>query len=389
MRPVYCLNRGTPLISKLSPVLLEEYDLATLVSKGYITYIDTQQQLNCFLAPTYSDLTPQSDYLYVSPDSNISFLGNLLPLVSNNAAHRGSLSLRLLDQALGGRKDKSTFKYKETKAEYLLNADLSMLSTSLEEKLEERIGQNVVLCLQSQETEEDSLTMNDFALQRGLMHSILQKRVSQEFKISDGHYSYRVSDKMERPIPVLEKDHLPAVDSLVQEEPIMALAGEESGSNVQHYRKVRSPNNRSYISQIKVGTTTPDVGSVDFIFSKLNKVSVGDKLGTRNGLKGVVSKTVSQLDLLIPENGVNPSVYASNHTINSRMILGTLIEAFLSKAAASNGIVTRAAIFVNRKADDDNLNKMINEARALLKKENLDPAGFDNLYCVQTFRVTK
>ena len=382
LKPFYVVLKEEPLICKLDTKTYEEMSLKDLISKGYVVYLDFTEQLNRLIAPTYSDLTKQTEVLHLNPGVYLSYLGSSLPLVSSNAAHRASLSLRLVDQAVGSKLNKTEFKYNELKVEYLVNSDPSILRTSFEDLTEESLGQNLILSFMHGEVEEDSLVMNRSAIQRGVLDSVMWKRTLKELKKEEGRFNYQVNDKIENPIQTLEEDHLPRVGTLINESPILVLDEMEDLSKAV---TIKSPHTPYYINQISVDSPIEDTGVVEFRFSKLRKVEEGDKLGTRYGLKGVIGKLVSELDLLIPRDGVTPSLLISNHVISSRMVIGPLLEVFLTKAAVIKGEFLEIPVF----GEDTDLVELVRDAQRVLSDSGSDPKGYQSVFDVSTLKEVK
>ena len=382
LKPFYLVQKEEPIILKLSLEQFISTDIKSLISRGYITYLDFQEELNYKIAPTIEDITKETQVLHVNPAVYLSYSGSGLPLVSTNAAHRAALALRLTDQSIGGKLDKAKFKYNELKIQYLVNSNPSILRTSFDDHLIENIGQNLIVAFMHGQNEEDSVVINKSSIERGLLDSVMWKRILKEIaKDQNNKFNYEINDKLDFPILSLEEDSLPKVGSLVNEDVVLVV----DEGNLNRPTKVNSPHTHYYINEIAIDTPIEEAPLVEFKFSKLRKVGEGDKIGTRYGLKGILSKPVSELDLVIPKNGSCPSLIISNHVINSRMIIGPLLELYLTKAAVLEGKPIVAPVFV----EENTIPELVSHAKQILIKNNYDGTGYDELFDVCTNTMKK
>ena len=365
LKPVYNLKK----INLLSP----QDTLDQLIQKGLLCYLDCQEE-SASVITSFNEFDLSANYSEVNPSSYLSYLASSLPFISSNAAHRATLSLRLSDQALGSKINKDKFEKGEPKSEFLIKTDPSIIRTAQEEHFEQCLGQNTIIGFYHYEVEEDSVSLNRSAVERGLFDSMMIRVISKQSLKKDAQkYNYQVESTESN----LESDYLPKIGSTVDNQTILNL---DQKNDVLRLTKVKSPPTFFDLEDLTLYAQEGQSCSIDFKFSKLQKIGVGDKLGTRAGLKGVISDLKSELDSWLPENGVNPSLYLSTHVINSRMIVGPLMEVLFSKAYVINGQVLKVPCFLE-KEETENLHLKV---KSILENASMDPRGYEAGYDLAT-----
>jgi len=371
MKLVYPVEAGVPLVLKLKQ---KDLSIKEMLKKGFLTYIDAKEEAYANIACDYADLTQQTDYLYINKDAYLSFMCNSIPLASVNATHRYSLSMRLLDQALGRPEKKFNGFYNQKKFQYLVDAHPSVLKTIFEDKFLENLRQNLICAFGQSNVEEDAVHLNRSAVQRGLFLHIINKKIEKSFEdiINFTPNSDVLNLILKNPSDVFKDGYL-RVGQFMDSKPVLF----EQGFTKMEGHLVKSPPSLFNLSKVayKLEKSTHSC-DIKLTFTKVRKPSVGDKIGTRNGLKGVISELTHEYELPFTNTGINAAFIFSNHAIVSRTVIAPLLEIYLSKAIAVAGKSIRTTSFVSSNL----IEELKTKAKRVLEEAQMDPAGQEKIY---------
>jgi DNA-directed RNA polymerase beta subunit len=349
-----------------------------LITEKYIVYLDVEEELYAKIAATRQDITLDTEYLHMNASAYLSYSTNYLPFCNNNATHRATLSLRLVKQALSQKPPEFLEHENKNKVEYLTKTYTSLVSTPYEHLLRDRLGVNAIVAFLFRNNEEDAFEVNHSAVQRGLFDFFIKKNITVEspYNPLEKVYSHQIN-----PLSEIVTDGLSDMGVIEESQPLITMYASDElvkANSLEDLKtkKVLAPSTRSYLSGIRVCYSNKQICKISYKLSKLHYLKLGDKIGTRTGLKGVISRHTNEIDLPLSKTGIYPSVFISNHVINSRMTLGPLLELYLSKGAVLSNKIYQIEPVSSKELRDS----YINDTREALIRHKMDPQGYEHYY---------
>ena len=329
--------------------------VAELVALGMVDMLDCREASGAMVAATREDLAlgrERYTHCEIHPVYMFGVTVAGMPFPDHNQSPRNVYYAAMGKQAVGvptlstGRMDT---------LEYRLHYPQVPLASSTGERVTGRddvAGLNPVVAIMTMNgyNQEDSVVLNRSSVERGFGHSTVYRTYRVDEKSAPGMTGERicnpgndasVSRKKIQAYDMLDSDGIvePGLRVVPQRDVLIGKVVPMSDDDrCTHRDDSLLAREEGIVNAVVLTTNSEGRRLAKVQMRSARRPTIGDKIASRHGQKGVCGMMYGQEDMPWNADGISPDVVMNPHAIPSRMTIGHMKEGLLAKLAAARGM---------------------------------------------------
>ena len=340
-----------------------------ILNLDIIEYIDIHECENNLIGIDINDITKKYTHYELDPSFILGVLSSSIPFLNHNQAPRNTYQSAMGKQAIGVPMTNFNNRY-DTFNHILYYPQRPLVKTRMmkyfnTDELPAGINVVVAIATYSGYNQEDSVIINQSAIDRGLFSSTFYRTYKDEEKkdqLSGLEDNFCKPDikKLLHPKPCnydkLNENGLVNKNVYVSSEDIIIGKTTPLMDNKNYCYRDNSTAPRSnesgFIDDNLIGINNDGFRFCNTRIRKSKIPQIGDKFSSRHGQKGTVGMVYRQEDMPRTKDGIVPDIIMNPHAVPSRMTIAQLLECILGKTCSQLGYCGDGTGFNNTDVND-------------------------------------
>ena len=335
----------------------------------YIEYIDFHEVNNILLSTQLNDKTKKFTHYEIDPSLILGSLASCIPFLNHNQAPRNTYQSAMGKQAIGIPLTNYNHRY-DTFSHILHYPQKPLINTKMMKyfnfnSLPNGINVIIAIATYSGYNQEDSVIINQSAIDRGLFSSTFYRTYKEEEKKDqltgeEDKFCSPDLNKLLFPKPAnynkLESNGIVKENTYISDNDIIIGKTIPIKKDKDYlYRDCSTtlrPNESGFIDKNYLDRNNEGYRFCNVKTRKIKIPQIGDKFSSRHGQKGTVGMTYQHQDMPRTKDGIVPDIIMNPHAVPSRMTIAQLLECILGKSCTKLGYCGNGTGFNNTKVND-------------------------------------
>ena len=366
-RPVFKVTDGKLLITndiikKIKTQKLQWYDLISCINleNSIVEYIDPQEQNMSLIAMKPQLLNNYNPYTHceIHPSTIFGILASCIPFPEHNQSPRNTYQCAMGKQAMGiyvtnyhTRMDKTSLVLTYPGRPLV---DTRIMNLIQLHNIPSGIPVIVAIATHTGYNQEDSILINQGAVDRGLLQATIYHTEKDEDKKYQGDIEIRGKPDVTKTkgtkfgnynklnnLGVIPENTLVENRDIIMGKVLPIKEAKNDHTKVIKYTdqsKTYKTNEDTYIDKNYLQRNGDGYNFCKVKLRTLRQPKIGDKFSSRHGQKGTIGNIIPECDMPFTKDGLKPDIIINPHAIPSRMTIAQLKETILGKLLLELGL---------------------------------------------------